>query len=244
MEVFMRNLLSFIFILVFVQTLFGEVFDLNQCIENSLIQSEKIKAQKIEKEFASFDKSEMFWKFFPTTSIDLSFMKYKFSPKPEPMEFPIGPMLIPVFNQLGFPVDKQKLLLMKPIEIPADLPDKNRELNIKIIQPLTSLWSIYNGFQAKNGVEKIRKLQIELSKEEIKKKVSDIFYSYQLLESVKQTLVEAKKQLNLYHLQAENFISQGMADKRAVFKIEIEQAKIEKSLEHLMNMNLKTKVHL
>ncbi len=226
---------NFIFILFFLfsTTIFGEVLDLKQCIEESLIQSEKIKAQKFEEEIASSEKKEVFWKFFPTTTIDFSLMKYKFSPEPKPMVFPIGPMLIPVFKTLGFPVDPKKLLAVPPVEIPADLPTKNRELDIKIVQPITPLWSVYNGFKAKKGVEKIRKLQKQLSEEEIKKKVSEMFYTYQLLESVKKTLFDAKKQLDLYHKQAENFISQGMADKRAVLKIEIEQSKIEKSLEQV-----------
>ncbi|MGI6395062.1 MAG: TolC family protein [bacterium] len=159
------------------------------------------------------EKNSLIFAFLPQANIEAKYQWLKFQPEPEPMMF-----------DPGFPgVD--------PIPINFDMPDKSRTLTISVVQPITPLWSVAFGYKAAEAGHDIFKMQKELAVEQIKLEVITLYYNYQMLSESMVVLAQTKEQLQRYKEQAENFVAAGLADRRAILKIEIEQAKIEQQIQ-------------
>ena len=192
----------------------AETFSLEECIERSLKESEKIKAMQESEEAAKSGKNGTVFSFLPTATLDagVQWMKYK----PEQGEMNVAGMSIPV-----------------------SFPDKSRTLGITVVQPITPLWSVSYGYKSLETAEDIAKLQRELSEDQLKLEVMNLFYNYQLLSESMEILNETKEQLQKYYEQAKNFYDAGVVDKRSVLKIEIEMTRLEQQIQTVVgNTNL------
>ena len=192
----------------------AETFSLEECIERSLKESEKIKAMQESEEAAKSGKDGTVFSFLPTATLDagIQWMKYK----PEQGEMNVAGMSIPV-----------------------SFPDKSRTLGITVVQPITPLWSVSYGYKSLETAEDIAKLQRELSEDQLKLEVMNLFYNYQLLNESMEILNETKEQLQKYYEQAKNFYDAGVVDKRSVLKIEIEMTRLEQQIQTVIgNTNL------
>ena len=192
----------------------AETFSLEECIERSLKESEKIKAMQESEEAAKSGKNGTVFSFLPTATLDagVQWMKYK----PEQGEMNVAGMSIPV-----------------------SFPDKSRTLGITVVQPITPLWSVSYGYKSLETAEDIAKLQRELSEDQLKLEVMNLFYNYQLLNESMEILNETKEQLQKYYEQAKNFYDAGVVDKRSVLKIEIEMTRLEQQIQTVVgNTNL------
>ena len=192
----------------------AETFSLEECIERSLKESEKIKAMQESEEAAKSGKDGTVFSFLPTATLDagIQWMKYK----PEQGEMNVAGMSIPV-----------------------SFPDKSRTLGITVVQPITPLWSVSYGYKSLETAEDIAKLQRELTSDQLKLEVMNLFYNYQLLNESMEILNETKEQLQKYYEQAKNFYDAGVVDKRSVLKIEIEMTRLEQQIQTVIgNTNL------
>ena len=192
----------------------AETFSLDECIERSLKESEKIKAMQESEEAAKSGKDGTVFSFLPTATLDagIQWMKYK----PEEGSMSVAGMSIPV-----------------------SFPDKSRTLGITVVQPITPLWSVSYGYKSLETAEDIAKIQRELSSDQLKLEVMNLFYNYQLLNESMEILNETKEQLQKYYEQAKNFYDAGVVDKRSVLKIEIEMTKLEQQIQTVTgNTNL------
>ena len=192
----------------------AETFSLEECIERSLKESEKIKAMQESEEAAKSGKDGTVFSFLPTATLDagVQWMKYK----PEQGEMNVAGMSIPV-----------------------SFPDKSRTLGITVVQPITPLWSVSYGYKSLETAEDIAKLQRELTSDQLKLEVMNLFYNYQLLNESMEILNETKEQLQKYYEQAKNFYDAGVVDKRSVLKIEIEMTRLEQQIQTVVgNTNL------
>ena len=192
----------------------AETFSLEECIERSLKESEKIKAMQESEEAAKSGKDGTVFSFLPTATLDagIQWMKYK----PEQGEMNVAGMSIPV-----------------------SFPEKSRTLGITVVQPITPLWSVSYGYKSLETAEDIAKLQRELSEDQLKLEVMNLFYNYQLLNESMEILNETKEQLQKYYEQAKNFYDAGVVDKRSVLKIEIEMTRLEQQIQTVIgNTNL------
>ncbi|MFO7736001.1 MAG: TolC family protein [bacterium] len=208
-----------IFILLPFQ-IFSKELSLKECIERSMKESYKIKASEAAVDSARNARNAAFVSFFPSVKTESAYQWLKYKPEPEPMEFDL--------SALG----------MSKIEF-GELPDKNRNVNITGVMPITPLWSIFNGYKAASLVYDTQKIQQELTKRQIHLEVINLYYNYLLLEETTEMLYKAEKQLRRYKKQAENFYDEGFTDKRAVLKLDIEIAKTEQQLQTVMgNRNI------
>lgn len=192
----------------------AETLSLDECIERSLKESEKIKAMQESEAAAKSGKDGTVFSFLPTATLDagIQWMKYK----PEQ-----GSMSVAGMN------------------IPVSFPDKSRTLGITVVQPITPLWSVSYGYKSLETAEDIAKIQRELSSDQLKLEVMNLFYNYQLLNESMEILNETKEQLQKYYEQAKNFYDAGVVDKRSVLKIEIEMTKLEQQIQTVTgNTNL------
>ena len=201
-----------VILLLLTTSITAETLSLKDCIDRSLEQSEKVKASKTNAQAAKDGKNAIIFNFLPTTSFEASYQWLKFSPEPEPMMFDPG---IPGID---------------PIEMDFELPDKSRTLGITVVEPITPLWSVFNGYKAASLGQDISEIQAKLTSEQIKMEVINLFYNYQMLTESSDILNKTKEQLDRYRKQAQNFVDAGLTDKRAVLKIEIELAKIEQQI--------------
>ncbi|MBR4531192.1 TolC family protein [bacterium] len=192
----------------------AETLSLDECIERTLKESEKIKALQESEAAAKSGKDGTVFSFLPTATLDagIQWMKYK----PEQ-----GSMSVAGMN------------------IPVSFPDKSRTLGITVVQPITPLWSVSYGYKSLETAEDIAKIQRELSSDQLKLQVMNLFYNYQLLNESMEILNETKEQLQKYYEQAKNFYDAGVVDKRSVLKIEIEMTKLEQQIQTVTgNTNL------
>ncbi len=192
----------------------AETFSLDECIERSIKESEKIKAMQESETAAKSGKDGTVFSFLPTATLEagVQWMKYK----PEQGAMNVGGMSIPV-----------------------SFPDKSRTLGITVVQPITPLWSVSYGYKSLETAEDIAKIQRELSEDQLKLEVMNLFYNYQLLNESMEILNETKEQLQKYYEQAKNFYDAGVVDKRSVLKIEIEMTKLEQQIQTVTgNTNL------
>jgi outer membrane protein TolC len=103
-------------------------------------------------------------------------------------------------------------------------------MNITVVEPITPLWSVFNGYKAASLGHDIAEIQAKLTSEQLKMEVINLFYNYQMLSESAEILNKTKEQLERYKTKAQNFVDAGLTDKRSVLKIEIELAKIEQQV--------------
>ena len=207
-----KILISLLFLIPF--SIFSTELSLSECIDNAVKESEKVKSVQAGTEAAKAGRNAVIFSFLPTTKLEANYQWLKFDPEPEPMVFDL--------SALGIP--------MEPVEF-GEIPDKNRTLGITVAQPITPLWSVFNGFMAADLGFEIAKLQKELSIEQIKLEVMNLYYNYQMLSESLKIMSETKEQLKRYYNQANNFVNAGLSDKRAVLKIDIELAKLDQHIQ-------------
>lgn len=194
----------------------AKTYSLEECISTSIQESEKIKALDEGEKAAKSGKDSVIFSFLPTAKIEAGYQWLKFDPEPQPALFDIGALL-------GQDIP--------PIKMGIDIPDKSRTLSITAVQPVTPLWSVSYGYKAAETGHEIAKMQKELTTDQIRLEVITLYYNYQMLSESMTILTETKEQLKRYNAQAANFVNAGLSDKRAVLKIEIEQAKIDQQIQ-------------
>ena len=197
-------------VLIIPAVLTAKTYSLEECVNISIQESEKIKSLNEGEKSAKSGKDAVVFSFLPTAKIEAGYQWLKFAPEPEPIV-----MAIPG---------------MDPITI-GKMPDKSRTLSITAVQPITPLWSVAFGYEMANIGHEITKMQKELTVEQIKLEIITLFYNYQMLSESMGILSETKEQLKRYNTQATNFVNAGLSDKRAVLKIEIEQSKIDQQIQ-------------
>ncbi len=189
---------------------------LDDCIELSINESYKKKAADAAVESAKSGRNSALFSFFPSTRFEAGYQWLKFVPEPEGMEFDIGAILE---------------VEMEPVPFDIEMPDKSRTMGITSVMPITPLWSVFNGYKAASSGYDIAKLQKELTVEQIKLEVMNLYFNYFMLEESFGLLTGTGEQLRRYRKQAENFFNAGLVDKRAILKIDIELAKIDQQLQ-------------
>ena len=196
----------------------AETLSLEECMERTLKESDKIKAMQESEEAAKSGKNGSIFSFLPTATLDVSL---NWMPKYNPEGYTAG-----VDPTTGQPVTQP-------------FPEKQRTLGITIVQPITPLWSVSYGYKSLETAEDIAKLQRELSSDQLKLQVMSLFYNYQLLNESMEILNETKEQLEKYYEQAKNFYDAGVVDKRSVLKIEIEMTRLDQQIQTVTgNTNL------
>ncbi len=230
---FVKSLASVLFILLS-STLSAETLSLDNCIEISLKQSEKIEAGKAAVEGASFEKYYYGMMMFPTAKVSGSYLFLKYIPEQESMAIPMGQMfggLKQANPDLNVPQD----LIGTTMTFPG-APDKQRTAEVSVTQPITPLWSAYNGYKGSQMFEEVEELKIKQNTEAISLKVAEYYYNYMMLKKMETLLDETDKQLDRYMQTAQNFVDAGMSDNRAVLKIKIEKAKVMKEKTNVSGM--------
>lgn len=199
-------------VLIIPALLTAKTYSLEECIDISIQESEKIKALDEGEKAAKSGKDSVIFSFLPTAKIDAAYQWLKFDPEPEPTVLDLTP--------LG----------LAPVEFGA-IPDKSRTVSLTAVQPVTPLWSVSFGYKIAETGHSIAKMQKELTKDQIRLEVITLYYNYQMLSESMTILSETKEQLKRYNAQATNFVNAGLSDKRAVLKIEIEQAKLDQQIQ-------------
>ncbi len=198
---------------------FGEELDLDKCISLTLKESDKIKSSEAGAEEARYSKNEALMNFFPTASVSAKYTALKYNPEADPM-------------------------VIAGMEIPVTLPDKSRTFDITVAQPLTPLWSIWNGYRANELAYEIAKYQESLTRNNLVKQVITLYYTYQTLVKSEEVLKESEEQVKSYKTMAKNFVDAGVSDVRAVLKIELEEAKLKKEKMNVTGMKAYIKTTL
>lgn len=192
---------------VFVSVLHAETIDLDMCISEALEKSDSIKGRKSSVEALSYDAKSTYYNFFPTVDISYKYMKLEYYNKPDPIVLPISDPPV----QFGFP-----------------LPEWQNSFEISAVQPITSLWAINRGYSAKKLATEIERMRLTLDSNQLRTKIVELYNSYQLLDEVSKLLDDTTVFLKRYKDTANNFVTEGMSDKRAVLKIDIELERVAK----------------
>lgn len=195
-----------------------ERLTLDECIAQSLKESELLKSSDASVESAQNDADSTFWSFFPTASISANYLKLYFEPEPEGIEMPA----IPGFDLSGA----------------FDIPEWSRTIDITVSQPVTPLWSVWKGHDAKKIAAEIAAFKKTSTADQIRVRAAEYFYSYLMVDRLGTLLAETVKQLDRYETQAQNFVDAGLTDKRAVLKVKLEKAKIDRELQNVEGSKL------
>jgi len=225
-----RKIIPGVLFLLFLLPVNGETLDLSQLIDQSVKNSEKVKIQNARVEKSVNDRKSIAMNFLPKTKIDIKMLELKYAPEPEPLTLDITPLMGLMEQSINesspIPIDLPDEV--PPMEVPIEIPQHQRKLDVTLVQPVTQLWEIYHGYKARKINSDIQKLKTELTKDQIEIQVTEYFLTYNMINEVLTLLEETDKQLDRYLYTTEKYIENGLADKRALLKIDIEKAKVAK----------------
>jgi outer membrane protein len=217
-----------VILILFTFSVSGEVLDLEFLITESIKKSEGVQAEDFRSEKAVYERKSTAMKFFPKTSVELKMLDLSYYPEPKPMMIDVSPV-IDVLNESinessPIPIDFPESL--PPVEAPIEMPDHQRQLEVKLIQPVTNLWEIYQGYKAKDLVSEVHKLKATLKKEEVRRTVTGYYHTYNMVGEVLELIKETENQFERYERTAKKFIDSGMSDRQPLLKIKVEQASV------------------
>ncbi len=222
---------AYIFFVVLILSTFsinGEVLDLEFLIAESIRMSESVRAEDLRREKTAYERKSTAMKFFPKTSVELKMLDLSYYPEPQPMMVDVGPVIDVLDETINesspIPIDFPETI--PPVEVPIEMPSHQRQLELMLVQPVTNLWEIYQGYKAKDLLHEIQKLKVTLKKEEILRTVTAYYYTYNMAGEVLELLKETESQLDRYKRTAKSFIDSGMSDRRPLLKIKVEQASV------------------
>ena len=228
----MKVIVTILSFLVFLPVT-AETLDLEQLIKQSLEKSEKVKIQNAKLEKSVNDRKSIAMNFLPKTNIDVKLLDLEYAPEPEPLTLDITPLMGLMEQSINesspIPIDLPDEV--PPMEVPIEVPQHQRKLDVTLVQPVSQLWEIYHGYKARKLNSEIQKMKIELTKDQIELQVTEYFLTYNMINDVLKLLDETDKQLERYTFTTESFIEKGLADRRALLKINIEKAKVAKERE-------------
>ncbi len=209
----MRIKLAFVtLVFIFTNFTYADVLDIDTCISEALTKSELVKSSKEAVNAASSDAKGTFMNFLPTAKISYNYMKLEYYNEPEPMSIPITD---------------------PPINIEFPLPEWQNNVEVSITQPITPLWSVYKGYSAKNLAAEIQRLQLTLTENQLKSKIREYYNTYFMLEESAELIDETNGYLMKYKEMADMMIEEGITDKRATLKIDIELARTAKEKQNI-----------
>lgn len=227
----------------------AEELDLETIIDEGIKNSESVKIDEAKAEKMDMDADSTFIQYFPTINITGQFMRLIYAPEVEPLVIPLSKLAAPsdalveyITEQVtaqvpeGTPAETIAAMVSEEVVDAMNIslstaPDYSRTVEIKAVQPITPLWSVYNGVKAKETGKEIFKLKKEITKDQIASTVSEYYYSYSMLSKIDVLLDESMKQLERYQFSAESLIDKGFADKTALLRINIEKARVKKEKE-------------
>lgn len=221
-----RSIISIIFfVLLFGFAMNAEELCIEDIISIAIKNSEAIKAEDIKSGKDEYERKAVMMHFFPTISLEAKFLKLEYFPEPEKLD------LSPMIGQLEQGINASSPI---PIDLPDQIPpidlgipDYQRTLDLTVVQPLTPLWGIYQGYKALELKSEISKLKSELTKDKIKLEIVKIYNSYNMLKDILKLLDESFEQLDRYEKNAEKFHKAGLIDETALYKIKVERAALE-----------------
>ncbi len=206
----------------------GEILDLEFLISEGIKKSESVRAEDFRREKAAYERKSTAMKFFPGTSVELKMFDLSYYPEPKPMMVDVGPvidLLDETINESSpIPIDFPESL--PPVEVPIEMPDHQRQLELMLVQPVTNLWEIYQGYKAKDLVYEIQGMKVALKKEEVRRNVINYYYTYSMIGEVLELIKETEEQIERYKKTARKFIDSGMSDRQPLLKIKVEQASV------------------
>lgn len=207
----------------------AEELGIDEIISIAIENSEAIKAEDSKSGKDKYEKKAVFMRFFPTISLEVKLLKLEYFPKPDELTVDLSPMMGLLEQSINssspIPIDLPDQL--PPLKKDLGFPDYQRTLDLTLVQPLTPLWGIYQGYKALELKSEISKLKSELTKDKIKLEIVKIYNSYNMLSDILKLLDESFEQLDRYEKNAEKFHKAGLIDETALYKIKVERAALE-----------------
>lgn len=210
----------------------AEELGIDEIISIAVENSEAIKAEDSKSGKNEYEKKATFMRFFPTISLEAKLLKLEYFPEPDKLSVDLSPVLGLLQQSLdesmaGLPISITLPTELPPMEIDLGIPTHQRTLDLTVVQPLTPLWGIYQGYKALELKSEISKLKSELTKDKIKLEIVKVYNSYNMLTDILKLLEESFEQLDRYEKNAEKFHKAGLIDETALYKIKVERAALE-----------------
>lgn len=184
-----------------------EELSLEKCVSLALEESEAIKASSMSAAMAGYDVDSTLISAFPSMSVDAQVLKLDFGDV-TPLEF-------------GGTV------------IPMEMPEYANQISISLVQPISQLYAIHKGYGIKKQLAEIELLKIDATKNQIVVRTIEYYYNYQLLRRLELLFNDISSQLNNYTQQTEAFVENGVLEKDALYKIEVERSRNTKNIEQV-----------
>ena len=228
-----KSMITILCLLLLISSaLCAEELGIDEIISIAIENSEAIKAEDSKSGKDEYEKKAVFMRFFPTISLEAKLLKLEYFPEPEKLTVDLSPVLGMLQQSLdesmaGLPISITLPTELPPMTIDLGVPTHQRTLDLTLVQPLTPLWGIYQGYKALELKSEISKLKSELTKDKIRLEIVKIYNSYNMLSDILQLLDESFEQLDRYEKNAEKFHKAGLIDETALYKIKVERASLE-----------------
>ena len=232
-----RSIISTLCLLtILVFGLNAEELGIDEIISIAIENSEAIKAEDTKSGKDEYERKAVFMRFFPTISLEAKLLKLEYFPEPEKLTVDLSPVVGMLEQSINssLPINIDLPDQLPPMEIDLGVPTHQRTLDLTLVQPLTPLWGIYQGYKALELKSEISKLKSELTKDKIKLEIVKVYNSYNMLSDILKLLDESFEQLERYEKNAEKFHKAGLIDETALYKIKVERAALEVEKEKYM----------
>ncbi len=232
-----RSIISTLCLLtILVFGLNAEELGIDEIISIAIENSEAIKAEDTKSGKDEYERKAVVMRFFPTISHEAKLLKLEYFPEPEKLTVDLSPVVGMLEQSINssLPINIDLPDQLPPMEIDLGVPTHQRTLDLTLVQPLTPLCGIYQGYKALELKSEISKLKSELTKDKIKLEIVKVYNSYNMLSDILKLLDESFEQLERYEKNAEKFHKAGLIDETALYKIKVERAALEVEKEKYM----------
>ena len=202
------------------QPVFAERLTLEDGLERALAHNRMLKAAGHESEAREYEKKSVFGRFFPVLRAE------------------VNAMLWDSDNTYTFDLSDYEQLFAAmagggPFSLPPMSVDVRDDVTVKtqvmLIQPLTQLYQVYHGHEARSAMAEAGRLDVLDERRKLELEVTKTFFAYlgalQMIESVEQAL----EQVSVFEKQTQDYLDAGLVEREALLKVQVQREELLKA---------------
>ncbi len=134
-----------------------------------------------------------------------------------PLGQAFGPLL-PPGTQLQLP--EMKLLVRDDLVL---------TFQASVVQPLTQLYRINKGYQAKSAMREAAEADVQVQRLQVQKEAAIAYFNHLGALRAQATLAQAMQQVEAFEVQTQNYLDAGLLEKDSLLKVQVQRRELERA---------------
>lgn len=119
----------------------------------------------------------------------------------------------------------------------VDLPQMNLRVRddfvftfqASLVQPLSQLYRIYKGYQAKSEMFASAQAEVEAQRLNVQREASRAYFNHLQAMRARITLAQALEQVDAFEVQTQRYMKAGLVEREALLKVQVQRAELERA---------------